>query len=136
LIVSSEFTHDARDRTFYHRHMTTSRSRILLIVGLVLMIAGALDPLEGSIVILAGSALAAAGAYLGRTARLTAIVWAFVLVFVGVAAMWGFSSVGGVGGNSGRSIWWLLTMAPYPIGWLVGLIATISAVRATRPATA
>jgi len=107
-----------------------------MIAGLVLMLVGALDPLEGSVVVVAGGAIAAAGAYFGRAAHLTTILTAFVLILIGVAAMFGFSALGGVGGTSGRSIWWMLTMAPYPIGWLLELIATVSAIRAQRATTA
>ena len=113
--------------------MNNSRSRLLLIAGLVLMIAGAVDPLEGSVVILAGSALAAAAAFFGKLPKAAAIEVAFVLIAVGVATLFGFSALGGVGGTSGRSMWWLLTMVPYPIGWLIGIVATISALR-SRPA--
>ena len=117
--------------------MNATRARYLLIAGLVLMVAGAIDPMEGSVVILAGSALAAAGAYFGHLPRAAAIVTAFVLIAVGVASVFGFSSVGGIGGTSKYSMWWGLTMLPYPIGWIVGLAATISALRALRkPATA
>lgn len=116
--------------------MTSSRYRLLLIAGLVLMIAGAIDPLEGSIVVLAGSAVAAAAVYFGRLARAAAQVWAFLLVLIGVAVMWGFSAVGGVGGNSGRSIWWLALVAPYPFGWIIGIIAAIHTLRSRRAAKA
>jgi len=116
----------------YHRHMTTSQSRLLLIAGLILMVLGALDPMEGSVVILAGSAIAAAAAFFGKLPCAAAIETAFVLIAVGVATMFGFSNLGGVGGTSGRSIWWMLTMAPYPIGWIVGLVASISSLRALR----
>jgi 4-hydroxybenzoate polyprenyltransferase len=116
--------------------MTHSRSRYLLIAGVVLMIAGIIDPLEGSVVVVAGGAAAAAGAYFGRAARFRTIASAFVMILVGVGAMFGFSALGGVGGTSGRSIWWLLTMAPYPIGWLIELIAAVSAIRADRTAAA
>jgi 4-hydroxybenzoate polyprenyltransferase len=121
---------------FYHRDMTRSRSRYLLIAGLILMIAGILDPLEGSVVVLAGGAAAALGAYYGRAARFTIIATSFVMILIGVAALFGFSALGGVGGNSGRSIWWILTMAPYPIGWVIEIIATVSAIRSDRTATA
>ena len=116
--------------------MTNSRSRVLLIAGLVLMIAGVIDPMEGSIVVLAGGAVAALGAYIGRVARLRAIVAGFVLILAGVSSMFFFSNVGGVGGTSGRSIWWMLTMAPYPVGWVIALVATVSAIRSRRIATA
>ncbi len=116
--------------------MTPARYRLLLIAGLVLMVLGAVDPLEGSIVILAGSALAALAAHFSHLQRAVAIVTAFILIAVGVATLFGFSAVGGIGGNTGRSMWWMLTMVPYPIGWIVGLVAVISSLRAPRPATA
>jgi hypothetical protein len=101
------------------------------------MILGAFDPMEGSVVILAGSALAAIAAFFGKLPKAAAIEAAFVLIAVGVATLFGFSNVGGIGGTSGRSIWWVLTMVPYPIGWIVGLVAGISSLRALRrPATA
>ena len=46
---------------------------------------------------------------------------AFVLTAVGIGAMFGLSAVGGVGGSSGHSAWWLLTVVPYPVGWIMGL---------------
>ena len=113
--------------------MDTSRARHLLIAGLVLMVAGAVDPLEGSVVVLAGSALAAGGAHFGGLPRRETLVTAFGLIAVGVASLFGFSAVGGIGGNSGRSIWWGLTMLPYPIGWVVGLTASVSSLRSSRP---
>lgn len=117
--------------------MNATRARYLLIAGLVLMVAGALDPMEGSVVILAGSARAAIAAYFGHLPRAGAIELAFVLIAVGVASLFGFSAVGGIGGTSQYSMWWVLTMVPYPIGWIVGLAATISALRAIRkPVTA
>ena len=56
------------------------------------MVAGALDPLEGSVVILGGSALAAAGAFFARTRRYWLQLTAFVLVALGVAALFGLSA--------------------------------------------
>jgi hypothetical protein len=97
------------------------------------MLAGALDPLEGSVVILAGSAVAALGALLGRGHRRALQAWAFVLIAVGVGSMFGMSALGGVGGTSGHSIWWLLILLPYPIGWLLGLVAVTGMLR--KPAT-
>ena len=46
---------------------------------------------------------------------------AFVLTAVGIGALFGLSAVGGVGGSSGRLAWWLLTVVPYPAGWIMGL---------------
>ncbi len=116
--------------------MTHNRSFMLVIAGLVLMLAGALDPLEGSVVILAGSALAAAGAFFGRSRRYRLQVTAFVLIAIGAAALFGLSSLGGVGGNSGRSMWWLAICVPYPVGWVIGLVGAVALLREARHAPA
>lgn len=97
--------------------------RILVIVGLVAMLAGILDPLEGSLVILGGTALAAFGVWLGHDRQEKLLYWSFALVALGVGALWGLSSVGGFGGESGRSNWWGLLILPYPAGWIIGLLA-------------
>jgi hypothetical protein len=114
--------------------MMHDRSRTLVIAGLVLMLAGAVDPLEGSVVILAGSALAAAGAFFGKSHRYRLQVTAFVLIAIGVAALFCLSALGGIGGNTGRSMWWLVICVSYPVGWLIGLVAIVGLLRATRPA--
>jgi hypothetical protein len=116
--------------------MTIRRSRVLAISGLVLMLLGALDPLEGSVVILAGSALAAVGAFLGRVRSYRLALTALALVAVGVAALFGLSALGGVGGNTGRSLWWLLLCVPYPVGWALGLVGAAQQLRALRRAQA
>ena len=108
-------------------------SRRLVIAGLVLMIAGILDPLEGSVVILGGTALSALGAFRsGSRHRLP--VAALVLTAVGVGALLGLSALGGVGGSSGRSLWWLLLCVPYPAGWMLGLVGAVRKLREPRPA--
>jgi len=98
-------------------------SRILIIVGSIAMLVGALDPMEGSLVILPGSGLVAFGTFLGQSERrfIAYRVWVFLLIAIGVGAMWGLSSVGGFGGNSGRSMWWGLLILPYLIGWSMGI---------------
>jgi len=100
-------------------------SRILVIVGLVAMVIGALDPLEGSLVILPGTGLVTLGALLGNSRHRILLYWSFVLVAVGVGALWGLSALGGFGGNSGRSNWWGLVLLPYPVGWIMGLVGAI-----------
>ena len=97
--------------------------RLLVIAGLVAMLAGILDPLEGSLVILAGTAMAALGVWLGDDRPEKLLYWSFLLVAVGVGALWGLSSLGGFGGRSSLSNWWGLLILPYPIGWLMGLFA-------------
>jgi cystathionine beta-lyase family protein involved in aluminum resistance len=98
-------------------------SRILKVVGGLAMLLGTLDPLEGSLLILAGSGLVALGVYLSGKDRRTVLYWvcAFVLIAVGVGALFALSAVGGIGGESGRSMWWGLLILPYPVGWLMAL---------------
>jgi hypothetical protein len=98
-------------------------SRILIIVGSIAMLVGALDPMEGSVVILPGSGLVALGTFLGQSERrlIAYRVWVFILIAIGVGAMWGLTRVGGLGGNSGRSIWWGVLILPYLIGWSMGI---------------
>ncbi len=112
--------------------MTLNRSRALVVAGLVLMLVGALDPLEGSVVILLGSAMAAAGAFFQKSRRYRLQVAAFVMIAVGVAALFGLSALGGVGGNSGLSMWWLAICVPYPVGWVMGLVAAVAGLREAR----
>lgn len=116
--------------------MMHNRSRTLVIAGLVLMLAGALDPLEGSLVILAGSGLAAAAAYFGQSRHYRLQVTAFALIAIGVAALVGLSALGGVGGNTGRSTWWLAICISYPVGWVIGLVGAVKMLRDVRYAPA
>ncbi len=98
-------------------------SRILITVGSIAMLIGALDPMEGSIVILPGSGLVALGTFVGHGERrwIAYRVWVFILIAIGVGAMWGLTMVGGFGGNSGRSNWWGMLILPYLIGWSMGI---------------
>jgi len=80
------------------------------IAGLVLLLLGTLDPLEGSVLILVGTAVAAIGARVHRGQQRRLQAWAFGLVALGVAALFGLSEVGGIGEGSGRSWAWGLLM--------------------------
>jgi len=104
-------------------------SRILIVVGAIAMLLGTVDPLEGSLLILPGSGLIALGVYLGKKDRRTLRywLWVFILIAVGIGAMFVLSSFGGIGGKSGRSIWWGLVLLPYPAGWLMALVGAIIA---------
>ena len=110
-------------------------SRILKVAGGLAMLVGTADPLEGSMLILPGSGVVALGVYLGTKERSTVRywTWAFILIALGVGAMFVLSSMGGFGGRSGRSMWWGLLMLPYPAGWLMafagGVIALVRCVR-------
>jgi hypothetical protein len=102
--------------------------RILKVLGSIAMILGTLDPLEGSLLILPGSGLVALGMYLSGKDRRTVLywVWTFILIAVGVGAMFALSAVGGIGGKSGRSMWWGVLMLPYPAGWLLALAGSVA----------
>jgi hypothetical protein len=107
----------------------TKWSRGLLIIGVVLIAAGTIDPMEGSVLILIGAALATGGALAGASPYSARLVLATFLVAIGVAALFGFSALGGIGGNSGHPLWWGVAILPYPMGWLLALISSISALR-------
>ena len=102
--------------------------RILKVLGSIAMMLGTLDPLEGSLLILPGSGLVALGMYLSGKDRRTVLywVWTFILIAVGVGAMFALSAVGGIGGKSGRSMWWGVLMLPYPAGWLLALAGSVA----------
>jgi hypothetical protein len=89
------------------------------------MVVGVLDPLEGSIVILAGVGSVALGALLAKSRYRKLLGASFVLVAVGVGAMFVISAFGGIGGTSGRSMWWGIFILPYPIGWIMGLVGAV-----------
>jgi hypothetical protein len=97
-------------------------SRVLVIIGDLGMLVGALDPMEGSAVILPGCGLVALGTYLEhRERRLIAYrLLVFILVAVGVGALWALSNVGGIGAG-GHSMWWGVLILPYLIGWSMGI---------------
>ena len=103
-------------------------SRILKVGGGIAMMLGTLDPLEGALLILPGSGLVALGMFLGGKDRCTVLyrTWAFILIAVGVGAMFGLSAVGGIGGKSGHSMWCGVLMLPYPAGWLIALAGLAS----------
>lgn len=105
----------------------TRWSRILIGTGLVGMLIGALDPMEGSLVILPGTGITALGAMLAHSRQRLRLYAAFVIVAVGVVALFGLSAIGGIGGHSGHSMWWGLLILPYPLGWIAGLIVGIVA---------
>jgi hypothetical protein len=97
-------------------------SRILCVAGMLTMVVGCLDPMEGAFLILAGSGLLALGAHLGRSRHRKLVFWAFALTAVGVAILFGLSAVGGLGGETGRSMLWALVLLPYPAGAIMALV--------------
>jgi hypothetical protein len=104
-------------------HPAIPYSRILVILGSIAMLVGALDLMEGSLVILPGSALVALGTCFGNQNHRCIVyrIWVFILIAIGVGAIWGFTMLGGIGGKTGYSEWWGLLMLPYLIGWTMGI---------------
>jgi hypothetical protein len=101
--------------------------KILKMVGTAAILIGSLDPMEGSLLILPGSGLVALGHYLERTSPKVTKDWLviFALNAIGVGALWGFSAVGGFGGDTGRSMWCGLWIMPYLFGWIMALVRII-----------
>jgi hypothetical protein len=108
-------------------------ARGLVIVGLVAAVIGAIDPLEGSLVILPGAALIGFAAWLGNSRHRKLLYWSVALVAIGVGAMFGLSAVGGVGGRSGHSMWWIVILLPYPVGWVMTIVGAIRQLREAVP---
>jgi len=102
-------------------------SRSLVIVGGIVMLLGAIDPLEGCLIILAGSACVLVGTLLSQAGQPMRSYWiaTFVLMAVGVAAMFIIGAFGGIGGKSGHSLWWGVLILPYPIGWIMGMVSLL-----------
>ena len=89
------------------------------IIGIVALIIGAIDPFEGSVLIIVGSALIALWAYVMRDRHSKIFSVSLIMIVIGVAFMFYFSSLGGFGGTSTFSWWWGILILPYPIGWLI-----------------
>ena len=102
-------------------------SRTLVFAGLAGMLVGAVDPLEGSFLILASVGLVALGARIGKSRYRVLLYSSLALVALSVAVMVVLSWLGGIGGNTGRSMWWGLLIVPYLIGWMVGLVGAAAA---------
>jgi len=103
-------------------------SRILKVAGGIAMLVGTIDPMEGSVLILLGSGLVALGIVLAGRERRTVLYWtlAFILIALGVGAMFALSAIGGIGGKSGHSMWWGVLILPYPVGWLMALAGAVA----------
>jgi hypothetical protein len=100
-------------------------TRIIYIIGVIALIIGAIDPLEGSVVIMAGSALLALSAYATSDRHSKIFTASLIMIVIGVAFLFYFSSLGGFGGTSTLSWWWGLLILPFPIGWLTIIIVLI-----------
>lgn len=105
-------------------HWTEWFARWLPIAALGVTLAGLLDPLDGFAVVLIGGVLTVMAALQERSTHLRLAVGSLLLAALGCGAMVVMSSMGGVGGNTGRSIWWLVILTPYPIGVIGSLLAS------------
>jgi NO-binding membrane sensor protein with MHYT domain len=101
-------------------------------IALALLLLGAFDPMEGSVVIAVGAVLAAWAAAGAASRQRRLLLRAAVLVVVGVAALFGMSALGGIGGDTGRSYWWALLFLPYPVGWIMALTGAFELVAELR----
>lgn len=99
--------------------------RIAFITGVVAFIIGTIDPLEGSVVIAFGSFLLALSTHLMVDKQRTGYLIAFVSIVIGVAILFYISSLGGIGGDTGRPMWYMLFFAPYPLGWVWVIVLLI-----------
>lgn len=98
--------------------------KTLLVVGGISTILGAIDPLEGSLLILPGSLLVMLAAIIGKEGKAITRyrAWTFILILAGVAAMFGLTAIGGIGGDTGLSMWWGLLIVPYFFGLPMALL--------------
>ncbi|MDR7328591.1 hypothetical protein [Corynebacterium guangdongense] len=99
---------------------------VLLAVGTLGLVIGTIDPLEGSVLIVAGLILNTLAAWIASSRQRGLFTWALGVAVLSVGALFGVSFLGGVGGDTGRSLWWLLPIVvPYVLGWGLGVIATV-----------
>lgn len=110
-------------------------TRVSFKVGVVALILGAIDPLEGSVLIVAGSTLLALATWLSRDRHWKIFLASFIMIAVGVLAMFYLSSLGGFGGQSTLSWWWGTLILPYPLAWIATIILLISRAVKKREAT-
>jgi uncharacterized membrane protein YbhN (UPF0104 family) len=99
--------------------------RLLLILGLLCFFIGTIDPMEGSLIIAPGTIFIAANKYLMRNKLWRAYLFCSIAVILGVFALFYLSSLGGFGGYSQLSVWWGLTILPYPIGWIAIVVLMV-----------
>lgn len=103
--------------------------RGLLTAGLAAMLIGAIDPIEGAAMILPAGIVAALGAGLAKSRYLGLLYSACGLIAAGVAALVVLTVLGGTGGATGRSERWGLSLAPYPAGWIPGVVGCVLTLR-------
>jgi hypothetical protein len=122
-----------------HANMVQKRKRVeetnahaiwgelLIILGLIGTLAGSQDPLEGAAFILPGVALISLGTILSKSRLKWFAFWSCVLTAIGIFAMIVLSALGGIGGDSGLSIWWTALLVPYAVGAALSFIGGVMA---------
>ncbi|MGE5518970.1 MAG: hypothetical protein ACM3VS_03510 [Candidatus Dadabacteria bacterium] len=93
--------------------------KFIHVTGIIALILGIIDPLEGSVVVALGSGLVALSTSLRKDRHHKLFFICFLMIAVGVALLFYFSSLGGFGGRSSLSWWWAALLIPYPAGWLI-----------------
>ena len=101
------------------------RNKILYWIGVSLFIIGTLDPMEGSVVIAAGALLISLSCFFEKIKYWKLFIGSSISILIGVFFLFFLSSFGGFGGDSKLSWWWVLTIVPYPVGWLLMIVLLI-----------
>jgi hypothetical protein len=97
--------------------------RVVFIIGVTAMIFGAFDPLEGSVLIAIGSICLALAGYFMSDRYKKIFLASSVMIIAGVSALWFVSSLGGY--DPKKEWWWNIFILPYPVGWLINIIALV-----------
>lgn len=108
-------------------------ARRLAWIGLAGLLLAVLDPMEGAFIALPFCAVLTVSAFLATSRYRVLLYWAFGSMFVGVGVLIVLTLIGGIGGSSGRSMWWGLLLVPYPLGWLMALFLGARVVREPMP---
>ncbi|MBK7763413.1 MAG: hypothetical protein IPI46_08560 [Bacteroidetes bacterium] len=99
--------------------------KILFLTGILSTIFGAFDPMEGSILIAIGGISLAIVTWLNDDKHKKYFMLSAALIMIGIFFLWFFSALGGIGKGSKYSIWWAITMIPYPIGWVMNIVLLV-----------
>jgi uncharacterized membrane protein YhdT len=113
-------------------------SLLLCVIGMVTLFSFFSDTEVGLVMVtdfgpVFGGAMIALSAVLARSRFRRLAYWAFGLQLVGVGPVLLISAFGGVGGNTGRSIWWSLTCLPQPLGWILCFVAGVCILAERNP---
>jgi uncharacterized membrane protein YhdT len=113
-------------------------SLLLCVIGIVTLFSFFSDTEVGLVMVtdfapVFGGAMISLSAFLVRSRFRRLAYWAFGLQLAGVGPVLLISAFGGVGGNTGRSIWWSLTCLPQPLGWILCLVVGVCILAERKP---